>query len=83
MPLEFAGLGKQRCEVRSIKVDLHWFLDADQSAERGKKVDATGGLVLDTSARDSALPVEDAGDAVPAFELRSFMPRSSPLRSGR
>jgi hypothetical protein len=73
MPLEFARLGKQRCEVRSVKVDLRGFLDADQSAERGKKVDDTGGLVLDSSSGDSALPVKDAGDSMPAFELRSFL----------
>ena len=46
-------------------MDLRGFLDADQSTERGKKVDDTGGLVLDTSA-NSALPVKDARDAVPA-----------------
>ena len=46
-------------------MDLRGFLDSDQSAERGKEVDDTGGLVLDTSTRDSALPVDDAGDAVP------------------
>jgi hypothetical protein len=73
MPLEFAGLGKQRCEVRSVEVDLRRFLDADQSTERGKKVDDTSGLALDTSTGDSTLPVKDAGDAMPAFELRSFL----------
>ena len=73
MSLEFARLGKQRCEVRSVKVDLRGFLDADQSTERRKKVDDTGGLVLFSSSGDSALPVKDAGDAMPAFELRSFL----------
>ena len=73
MSLEFAGFGKQRCEVRSVKVDLRRFLDADQSTERGEKVDDTGGLVLDMSSGDSALPVKDAGDSMPAFVLRSFL----------
>ena len=64
-------------------MDLRGFLDADQSAERGKEVDDTGGLVLDTSARNSALPLKDAGDAVSAFELRSFLAAkfSATLRS--
>ena len=53
-------------------MDLRGFLDADQSAECGKKVDDTGGLVLDTSSGDSALPVKDAGDSMPTLELRSF-----------
>ena len=73
MPLELPGPGEHWREVGAVKVDLRGFLDADQSTERGKKVDDPGGLVLDTSARDSALPVKDAGDAVPAFELRSFL----------
>ena len=73
MPLEFAAFGKQRCEVRSVKVDLRRFLDADQSTERGEKIDDTGGLVFDMSSGDSALPVKDAGDTVPAFKLRSFL----------
>ena len=47
MPLEFAGLSEQRREVGAVEVDLRGFLDADQSAERGKKVDDTGGFVLD------------------------------------
>ena len=53
-------------------MDLRGFLDADQSAEGGKEVDGSGSLVLDSAAGDSALPVKDAGNAVPAFELRSF-----------
>ena len=54
-------------------MDLRGFLDSDQSAERGKEVDDTGRLLLNTSAGDSALPVKDAGDTVPAVELRSFL----------
>ena len=54
-------------------MDLFGFFNPDQSAERGKEVNDTGGLILDTSAKDSALPVEDAGNAVPAFEFRSFL----------
>ena len=73
MPLELPGPSEYWREVGAIKMDLRGFLDADQSTERGKKVDDPGGLVFDTSARDSALPVKDAGDAVPAFELRSFL----------
>ena len=73
MSLEFAGFGKQRCEVRSVKVYLRGFLDADQSTERGEKVDDTSGLAHNTSSGDSALPVKNAGDAMPAFELRSFL----------
>ena len=34
-------------------MDLRGFLDSDQSAERGKKIDDTGGLVLDPPSGDS------------------------------
>ena len=54
-------------------MDLRGFLDADQSTERGEKVDDTSGLAHNTSSGDSALPVKDAGYTVPTFELRSFL----------
>ena len=73
MPLELTRPSEHWRKVGAVKMDLFGFFNPDQSAERRKKVDDTGGLVLDTSARDSALPVKDAGDAVPAFELRSFL----------
>ena len=73
MPLERTRPSEHRGEVGAVEMDLRGFLDADQSAERGKEIDDTGGLVLDATAGDSTLPVEDAGDAVPTFELRSFL----------
>ena len=54
-------------------MDLRRFFDAKQSAEGREEVDRTCRLVLDATAGDSAFPVNDPGNAVPAFEERPFL----------
>ena len=72
MPLERSGLSEKGREVGSVEMHASGFLNADQSAEGGQEVDGSSWLVLDAAARNSVFPVNDAGNAVPAFELRSF-----------
>ena len=48
------------------------FLDTNQSAEGRKEVHDASRLVLDAAAGDPVFPIDDAGNAVPAFEERSL-----------
>ena len=54
-------------------MDLRGFFDPDQTAEGREQVDGTSRLVLNATTGDFAFPIEDAGNAVPAFEERSFL----------
>ena len=49
------------------------FVDADQTTQSGEKVNDSSRFLLDSSARDPVFPVEDARDAMPAFEERSLL----------
>ena len=74
MPLEGTGASEQRSQVGAVEVDAFGFVDSDQTTQSGEKINDSSRLLLDSSAGDPIFPVEDAGDAMSAFEQRTFLP---------
>ena len=66
--------GEKRREIGAVEENVFWFVDAEQSADCGQKIDGASWLILDTAATDFSFPVEDSRDAVAAFEVRSLFP---------
>ena len=72
MSSEGCRFGEQRREVGTVEMNGLRFVDADQPAQSWKKIDDPGRFFLDATAGDPVFPIEDAGNAVPAFEQRPF-----------
>ena len=73
MPLERTGASEQRCEVGAVEMHALGFVDTDQTTQSGEKINDSSRFLLDASARDPVFPVEDARDAMPAFEERPLL----------
>ena len=60
-------------KVGAVEMHVLGFVDADQTTQSGEKVNDSSRFLLDSSARNPVFPIEDTGDAMPAFEKRTFL----------